>query len=322
MEYQREAISALASESKTTQGILINKDAILAAISDLADAWGDAPPAHRFSFSQWLNQENPRNKIIILQGSGRYTELAKNYIQAILSLLSSRVNSPEYGDSVTRKLWLFLDEFPQLGKIERFSAFLETGRSKGVRVVIGAQDYSQLKEHYGQYIASAWGTMVGTQIIVRVNSGDSAQFISKEVIGYATVDRTLVHEGKLESPRTEQALVMEPSDLSDYLKADKTGVSGVVLGYGDAFILKWPYTTLPKIRPASIPADWVKEPPEATPPAPGPAPDFPEPPPPPEPPRLKFRYPTPDEVREMARSGSNIQHAGEPMEYMETGGNQ
>jgi hypothetical protein len=304
MEYQREAISALASESKTTQGILINKDAILAAISDLADAWGDAPPAHRFSFSKWLHQENPKNKIIILQGSGRYAELGRNTIQAVLSLLSGRINSPEYGDSTRagRKLWLFLDEFPQLGKLDRFGPFLETGRSKGVRVVIGAQDYSQLKEHYGQYIASAWGTMVGTQIIVRVNSGESAQFIAKEVIGYATIDRTVVHNGKMESPRTEQALVMEPSDLSDYLKADKMGVSGVVLGYGDAFILKWPYTTLPKLRPASIPADWVKEPTEATPPAPAPGPDFPEPPP--EPPRLKLRTPTPAEILAMAKTGS------------------
>jgi hypothetical protein len=168
--YQPEARHLLESESKTTQGILINFAASMSIVSDLADAWGHAKPENRFSFTHWLKDTNPAKKIVILQASGRYEELTRGYVQSVISLLSGRINSGEIGESKTRRLWIFMDEFPQLGKLERFSSILEVGRSKGVCVVLGAQDMAQIQEIYGQYIGRTWGSLVGTQIVVRINS--------------------------------------------------------------------------------------------------------------------------------------------------------
>jgi hypothetical protein len=67
----------------------------------------------------------------------------------MLGLLASAVGSPTLAESRSRRMWLFLDEFPQLPPIKQFPTFLELGRSKGVTVVIGAQDTAQIRATYG-----------------------------------------------------------------------------------------------------------------------------------------------------------------------------
>jgi hypothetical protein len=327
--YQPEAVNILAGESKTTDGILINLSASLAIVADLAQAWGDAPPNKRFSFAEWIKDPNPKSKVIVMQGNGRYSELTKGYVQGVIAMLAGRINSSEVGESKERRVWLILDEVPQLGKIPGLSSILEVGRSKGIRVVLGTQDLAQLQELYGQYIGRIWGSLVGTQIVVRTSSGDTANFISKEVIGYATVEKTVVHEGKAQPAQTMQQLVMEPSDLADQLGTDDKGVKGVLLGMGDAYLLHWPYTTMPKRREASVPAAWIAgavhsvmppttatasddaEPVEAAAQATAPASN--------ERPRLKLRPPTADEIRDMAETGSDIRQANESIDDMEPG---
>jgi hypothetical protein len=318
LEFQPEARHLLEAEGKTTQGVLINFSATMSIVSDLADAWGNASPEKHFSFSAWLHAKNPKKKVIVLQGSGRYEELTRGYVQGVISMLAGRINSAEIGESKERRVWVVLDEAIQLGKISGLASILEVGRSKGVCVVLGTQDIAQIQDIYGQYTGKTWSSLVGTQIVVRVNAGEPAQCISKEVIGYATIEKTVMHEGKIQPPRREQQLVLEPSEVSDYLGTDDRGVRAVIVGMKDAHIVTWPYTNVKKIREATVPAAWLDAPRGKTPSTP--EPDFPEPPPPPEPPRLKFRYPTPEEVREMARTGSDLKHAGEDLADMLSGG--
>lgn len=330
-KYQPEAFNLLAGESKTTDGILINLSASLAIVADLAKAWGSAPPEQRFSFAEWILHPNPDHKVVILQGNGRYSELTKGYIQGIIAMLSGRINSSEVGESKDRKVWLILDEVPQLGKIPGLSSILEVGRSKGVRVVLGTQDLAQLQEIYGQYIGKIWGSLVGTQIIVRTSSGDTANFIAKEMIGYATIEKTTLHEGKAQPSQTSQQLVLEPSDLADAVGADDKGVKAVLLGMHDAHILHWPYTTMPKRREAGVSARWThgqagNAAPEQTMNASAaetvingnasgtaveivPAASQP---------KLKLRQPTRDEIMEMAESGSDIADAADPIDEMDS----
>lgn len=243
--------------SKTKQSILIYLAASMDLIADLRAAWGDVSAGKSFSFAEWLMNENPEHKVIILQGSGRYTELTKAYIQSAIAIVTGRINSPEFSDSKTRRLWVILDEFPQLGELREFQPLLEVGRSKGVRVVLGLQDISQVKQTYGEHVASSWSSMVGTQIVVRVNPGDTANFISRELVGTRTVDRITVHQRKRLAPQREQAAVIEPADLITQLGVDKNGVRALILGYKDAFIQSFPFTTLPKMRESSKPARWL-----------------------------------------------------------------
>ncbi|PRZ01081.1 type IV secretion system coupling TraD/TrwB family protein [Jezberella montanilacus] len=255
--YMPEARHLFESPGKTTQSVLINLGSNLSMVGTLAAAWGAAEPKKMFSFSNWLMTESPKRRTIVLQGSGRYIELARAYLQSVLTLVSSRINSPQFPDSNKRRLWFFLDEFPQLGLIKDFSPLLEIGRSKGVRVVIGAQDTEQIKNLYGEHTADSWTSMVGTQIVVRVNPGSTANILAKEIIGTRTVDRVIVHKGKVEPPQREYPLVIEPAQLGEDLGPTKNGVRALVLGFNDVAMLDWPFSEIPKLRPSSVPASWL-----------------------------------------------------------------
>jgi hypothetical protein len=324
---------ATETEGKTIDGILINLSTYMTIVADLSAAWGSAPPERRFSFSSWIHEPNPKQRVVILQGSGSYEILGKAYIQSIISMLSGQINSPKVFESKSRRIWFFLDEFPQIGRLEGFSSILEVGRSKGVCVVLGAQDLAQIEDLYGQYVAKTWGSLIGTQIVVRVNSGTTAQFISKELIGYATIERIQMHEGKPQPAATQQQLALEPSDISDHLGPNKRGVRAVLLGMGDAFIIEWPYTSSPKLREASIESSWVTAGVQSNKPRP-PLPTTGAPPMPSTPvptaqpaqatpstglPKLKLRTPTADEVLEMASTGTDIRFSPEPLNEMKTG---
>ena len=321
-----EALNFIQSESKTTDGILINLGSSLTDVAVLAKAWGSASSAKRFSLSQWLLDPNPEHRVVILQGSGRYPEMTKGYIQAAISLLAGRINSAELPDDRQRRVWLFLDEFPQLGKLDRVGSIIAVGRSKGVCCVLGVQDASQILEIYGEHAGKAWPAMINTQIIARTNSGETADYIAKMMVGYAIVERTLMHLGELQPPKTEQQLVIEPSEIADYLGPDKTGVKAMVLGFGDAHILHWPFTDYPKRRASVVPAAWTLPPDQQAPSSnhqiketttmTEDKPRLTDAPETSRKPRLKLRPATPSEIFEMAETGSDIRDAADPVSEM------
>lgn len=251
-----EARHVVAAPEKTSQSILVNFGAHMTLLADLAAAWGDMPFNKRFSFREWLDDDHSKQRVLVLQGSGQYAQLAKGYIQAIVSLMAGHINSPAFPESTMRRVWFILDEFPQLGKMEQVAPLLEIGRSKGIRVVLGAQDLEQIKALYGDHAARSWMSMIGTQVILRINPGETANFLSKDVIGYRTIDRTLIEDGKQRTLR-ENVLVVEPSELESELGKDGKGVTGLVLGYGDVFQLHWPFTDVKSRRAPTVPSAWL-----------------------------------------------------------------
>lgn len=270
-KYFPEGIRAVEEASKTTQSILINLSAFAGIIFDLADAWGNSKA--RFSFVNWLKDQDREAKVrtVIVQGSGRFAELQKAYISSIIAAMASRINSAEIGESKTRRVWFFIDEFAQLGKVAGFAPLLEIGRSKGIRVVIGLQDINQIRDLYGKEQAESWMSMIGTHIYARISPGDTADFVSglvgdREVerpnishtLGSGAAPGVLSQGGTTTTSWQRETLpVIFPSELSTELGSTKRGVKAMFLGYTDALILLWPYTTLKKIRKPSVLADWT-----------------------------------------------------------------
>lgn len=273
-QYFPEGIRAVEEASKTTQSILLNLSAFAGIIFDLADAWGTSKK--RFSFANWLKNQGGEAKVrtVIVQGSGRFAELQKAYIGGIIAAMASRINSPEVAESAeskTRRVWFFLDEFAQLGKVSGFAPLLEIGRSKGIRVVIGLQDINQIRDLYGKEQAESWMSMIGTQIYARISPGETADFVSglvgdREVerpnishtLGSGAAPGVLSQGGTTTTAWQRETLpVLLPSELSTELGSTKSGIKALFLCYSDALILLWPYTSLKKIREPSILADWT-----------------------------------------------------------------
>jgi type IV secretory pathway TraG/TraD family ATPase VirD4 len=160
-----------------------------------------------------------------------------------------------------------LDEFPQLPPIKQFPTFLELGRSKGVAVVIGAQDTAQIRAVYGQDQAKSWFGMTGTKIITRINASEAAEDISR-LIGEQEVERRIkssTHAGGktsvTESIQREVRRVVTASEVGSRLGPTKGGVRVLFVGLGeDIYELELPYISLPRLREPIMPADWTRPP--------------------------------------------------------------
>ncbi|HHB82205.1 MAG TPA: hypothetical protein ENK61_01915, partial [Devosia sp.] len=162
--------------SKTAQSILTTLVSYLAPVFSLADAWGRCKTPGRISFRAWQADGWNAQKTIVLQGNGQYAELQQAVSRAIFRTIAREMSSPSITDCRPheRRIWLFLDEFPQLGKLENFSQFLEVGRSKGFRVVLGLQDLAQIKSVYDANIFESWSWMVGSYWIGRTQGVEFA----------------------------------------------------------------------------------------------------------------------------------------------------
>ncbi len=319
-KYVPEAIHILSAPGKTTQSVLINFGSNMSLVSDLAKAWGNKPASQRFSFREWLSNGKTPNRIVVIQGSGDHEELAQAFTQGIIALITGFINSPGFPDSKHRRIWFFFDEFPQIGELKQAAPLLAVGRSKGIRVVLTAQDIHQIKAIYGDDIASTWISSVGTFIITQIKGGSTANFIAKELIGYQTIDRIVVHQGVRQSPIRENVLVMEPSELESELGRRGDKVAAIILGYDDACLLHWPMSKLTKsdlVRAASVQAEWLKptykggtkatQPSTSNPPTNSSRAISRKP-------KLTLRPPSESELRAMAVTGTPEESAAEPLE--------
>ena len=268
-KYNPEGMRSVEDASRTTQSILINLSAFMSVIFDLADAWGDVPKERRFSLRSWL-ENSTRKKVLILQGDNSNRQLAHAYINGMISCVSGMVCSPNFQDSTTRKIWVFLDEMAQIGKLDNISPMLEVGRSKGVRVVIGTQDIAQLRNLYGQHNTEAWASMIGTSIYGRMAGGETAEWISKR-IGSREVERPnevwSYRDGK---PTCSTSYVKEkiqlviPSQLQSELGAKDGHVSMLLDGFSNGvYQIDYPMIDVKKIRKSHIPLEQQKKLPTA-----------------------------------------------------------
>ena len=264
--YHPEAIQFLKEpSSKTTQSIISTFKAHMNVVSVLAEAWPKSSRRRSFSVREWLR--HPACHPIVLQHDGRFPQLTKAWLSGIIGLLASHAASPAMQENPARRTWLFLDEFPQLERLPHFSTLLDVGRSKGISVVLGAQDLSQIRNTYGHDQADAWIGMIGTHIITRMNLGQSAETTSR-LIGQQTVEFYRKSEtrsgGQISTSWTKEREVrpvITPSELSDRLGAFKQGVRALLIGPGEhAYEITLPYPQLSELRPGSVLADWTTRP--------------------------------------------------------------
>lgn len=254
-------------KSKTTSSFITTLLSYMPLIADLADAWGD-PKQRQFSAREWV--DGVGRGVVIMQGSGRYSELTKAYTQGLIGALSSYVTSPECEDSTERRLWLILDEAPQLGKIPNISKLLELVRSKGLRVVLGLQDISQIRELYGRDSADAWSSMCGTTVIARTQGKETPEWLSgltgdrkvrrwqPSYSGDMTISGSQNANSRTDNFQLTDEPVIRPEEFASEIGAGAAGVTAFVLTGGEyVYRLGWPYPSRKKYRPAVKPAAWT-----------------------------------------------------------------
>lgn len=249
--------------SKTAMSIFTTFKAHLPTIEALADAWSKKGN-RELPISNWL-QETEGTVPIVLQRDGRHPELSNAWISSLISLLSSYVSSAAFSESNERRVWLFLDEFPQLEKMDDFSTLLDLGRSKGVCVVLAAQDTAQIRSRYGRDRTNAWVSMVGTHIITRMNVGEGASDISR-ALGMKEVEITVPttsysngHYSKSMSKQSRTQPVITASEIASDLGPRRNSIRVLIVGVGQHHhIVDVPYCKFELERAPHEPAKWTQ----------------------------------------------------------------
>ncbi len=88
-----------------------------------------------------------------------------------------------------RRVWLIIDEFASIGKVQSIEQVATKARKAGGCLVLGLQSVSQLKDRYGEHGAQTILSCLSTWLVLRCSDADTADYMSK-YIGEAEVQRS------------------------------------------------------------------------------------------------------------------------------------
>jgi energy-coupling factor transporter ATP-binding protein EcfA2 len=263
-QHNPEALRSLDEGSKTTQSILINMAAFMAPVVDFSKAWNHSD-TKRFSMRRWIEGNSSLPRTIVMQGSQRFEQTTSTLVNSLLSVMAATIASPSLRDDPDRRIWLILDEFPQLGLLKDIGPLIRMGRSKGLRIVIGAQDIAELRAIYGTHQADAWTSSLTTSIYTRLEGGGTAEWVSRR-IGEQELEEisdSKTHTGHGTSETQQVTLRRTPTVLPSQLKSlvgtRPDGVDALIDGFDSAvYLVRYPYHQSKPIRAGSVNANWVE----------------------------------------------------------------
>jgi len=118
------------------------------------------------------------------------TEDARAAIQALqgvwLDALTRWLMAADIGSDQT---WIFADELPAMGYQNQIEQLITRGRKRGLSVVIGFQNVSQLRSIYGRDGATTLTSAPTTKVILRCDEAETAKWGS-ELLGSRESERT------------------------------------------------------------------------------------------------------------------------------------
>lgn len=131
-----------------------------------------------FSIRSWVDEENQRGRIFVTN----YAEIGP-VMQPLVSLFidtfANRILMlPE---RIERRIFLFLDEFGTLQRLNNILNLLKLARSYGGSIWIGVQDLGQVENVYGRESAKTIVNSCGNSLIFAVDEPKTADELSRKI---------------------------------------------------------------------------------------------------------------------------------------------
>ena len=123
--------------------------------------------------------EKPAGRFVFLLTKRRNKDALRPIHQLFLTQLVNTALSLRPDPS--RRIWLFLDELPELLPSDAIATSLSQGRKFGLSTVMALQAVGQMYDRTGQHEAAALLSMPKSRLILRVGDGESAELMSKEI---------------------------------------------------------------------------------------------------------------------------------------------
>ncbi len=279
------ARAALAA-GKTRASVLMDLSAhVIELVGQLADAGPPAEDGGRnkgLSLRAYLTHQSHSANIrpLVVQQDGRYKHLSQMLATAVYGLVAQTVLSPEVpevhpaGGDQRQRTWIVLDEVAQLADLRSVRALAEVGRSKGLRLVVGAQNWHQVIELAGEHAAKALSAQIGTWLIGRQGDAEAEKWAS-QMAGDARFQRqqwsspnVLQGQGSGSNITTseEERPLIRPERFGALKGDGKEGPEMLLRTGGNLAWIAVPHLAKSHCRENHVPATWIL-PPEAQEPA-------------------------------------------------------
>ncbi len=245
--------------SKTTLSVLIDQsaalgDTILLSRFDLELKKAGRPFLPLRSCLSGEVQEKGNTPPVILPVHPDSKTLTSAFVSAVFTLSSSIVTHFPDAEPSARRIWFFLDEVPQAGRIPPITDFLVTARSKGCRTVLGFQTPAQVAEIYGEKTLEIWDNATSVKVFLQCVSPEAKKYVSqsigeREILAFKKSNNIGIaptHTGHTTNWVDEREKLVSPDEAASLLGPGKNGVTGIVQIAGcDPAILTWPYRNYP-----------------------------------------------------------------------------
>jgi len=127
------------------------------------------------SIRDWVREA--RGSWLFLPIPAQFSNLLKPIHTALINMLMTEVLS--FKNYPRRKTWFILDELGSLLQIPKLNELADTGRSKGVCIVIGTQTIAKLDAVYSPSNRKDLLNVINTKILLRVACPETAQYCEK-----------------------------------------------------------------------------------------------------------------------------------------------
>ncbi|MBD3841864.1 MAG: type IV secretion system DNA-binding domain-containing protein [Campylobacterales bacterium] len=141
-------------------------------------------PTENFSFREWLKDKEQQNTIYLLVDQD-IQEIVLPIYRVIIEIMATEILSNSKQEK--SPVFMFLDEFPAMGKMEKIQALLVRARKNLGAIIHGAQDYAQYVDIYGENIAKTMINNTNTIFVLKHNDGEyfSKRFSTQDVWEYS-----------------------------------------------------------------------------------------------------------------------------------------
>jgi len=138
----------------------------------------DVKAEDRISIRDWVREA--KGSWLFLPIPAQFSNLLKPIHTALINMLMTEVLS--FKNYPGRKTWFILDELGSLLQIPKLNELADTGRSKGVCIVIGTQTIAKLDAVYSPPNRKDLLNVINTKILLRVACPETAQYC-EELLG-------------------------------------------------------------------------------------------------------------------------------------------